>query len=61
MYCLIKKIYRRFLYYKGPYKTWHEAKKLSHGYHHKDIFDKTKKAALEILKKNYGCERDYAI
>ncbi len=45
----------------GPFKTWNEAKKLSHGYHHKDIFIKTKKAALEILKKNYGYERDSVI
>jgi putative methyltransferase (TIGR04325 family) len=61
MYCLIKKIYRRFLYYTGPFKTWNEAKKLSHGYHHKEIFNKTKKAAIEILKKNYGYERDSVI
>lgn len=61
MYCLIKKIYRRFLYYRGPYKTWDEAKKMSHGYNHKVIFNKTKKAALMILKKNYGYERDSKI
>lgn len=58
---LIKKLIRKKIYYKGPYKKWEIAKQKSTGYDSDEIFEKVKKSALIVKETKKGHERDSII
>ena len=53
MFLILKKIFRFYKFYTGPFNKWSQAKKRSHGYDHNKIIQrifKTAKKAREINK-----------
>jgi len=47
MFLIIKKIYRFYKFYDGPYLNWSEAKKNSHGYGHHKIIKRILNTAIK--------------